>query len=177
MKAIVIYNSKTGFTKKYAKWIAEALQCQSISIREKLPDLSEYDRIVFGSNVKAGKIAKLDYFRKNILPQNKQTVLFAVGVTPTDNPQAKALFKDNLTENELNTVKAFYLQGGISYEKLNFFEKRLMKMIGNSMLKKENATEQEKQMGKAMLTSFDNSSKESITPIIKSLREQEENLK
>ena len=86
---------------KYAKWIAEALQCQSISIREKLPDLSEYDRIVFGSNVKAGKIAKLDYFRKNILPQNKQTVLFAVGVTPTDNPQAKALFKDNLTENKV----------------------------------------------------------------------------
>lgn len=76
MKAIVIYNSKTGFTEKYAKWIAEALQCQSISIREKLPDLSEYDRIIFGSNVKAGKIGSLIISEKTFYPKtNKRCFL------------------------------------------------------------------------------------------------------
>ena len=28
MKSIVIYNSQTGFTKKYAEWISEAAACE-----------------------------------------------------------------------------------------------------------------------------------------------------
>lgn len=29
MKILVTYKSKTGFTKKYAKWIAEELNCET----------------------------------------------------------------------------------------------------------------------------------------------------
>ena len=30
MKIIVIYKSKTGFTKRYAEWIAEELKCDIV---------------------------------------------------------------------------------------------------------------------------------------------------
>ena len=31
---IVIYNSQTGFTKKYAQWISEALECECVELNE-----------------------------------------------------------------------------------------------------------------------------------------------
>ena len=43
MNSIVTYKSKTGFTKKYAEWIAEDLGCKAVKLSE-LKDASEYDR-------------------------------------------------------------------------------------------------------------------------------------
>ena len=33
MKHIIIFESGTGFTAKYAAWIAEALQCESVALK------------------------------------------------------------------------------------------------------------------------------------------------
>ena len=33
MKSIVIYNSQTGFTKKYAEWISEATGCEAVEFK------------------------------------------------------------------------------------------------------------------------------------------------
>ena len=34
MKKLVVFKSSTGFTKKYAEWIAEELKCEAKSIKE-----------------------------------------------------------------------------------------------------------------------------------------------
>ena len=34
MKTIVVYNSQTGFTERYAKWIAEAAQAVCLPLSE-----------------------------------------------------------------------------------------------------------------------------------------------
>ena len=31
---VVVYTSETGFSKKYAGWIAEALKCEAMDIKE-----------------------------------------------------------------------------------------------------------------------------------------------
>ncbi len=65
MKAIVIYNSQTGFTKKYAEWIVEATGCEAADIKKASNlNLFEYDAIVFGSWCQAGKIKKIEWFKK-----------------------------------------------------------------------------------------------------------------
>lgn len=48
MKTIVIYTSQTGFTKRYAEWIAEATQadCFDLSAAKK-KDLATYEAIIF----------------------------------------------------------------------------------------------------------------------------------
>ena len=50
MKTIIIYNSQTGFTKRYAEWIAEAAKADCIELSAaKKKDLTAYEAIVFGS--------------------------------------------------------------------------------------------------------------------------------
>ena len=55
-KAIVIYNSRTGNTKKVAMKIAEGLGAESASLG-KIPKLEEYNLIVVGSWVMMGRIS------------------------------------------------------------------------------------------------------------------------
>ena len=67
MKSIVIYNSQTGFTKKYAEWIAEAAACECVEFKQAAKlNLADYDAIVFGSWCMAGSITKLTWFKKQM---------------------------------------------------------------------------------------------------------------
>ena len=62
MKTIIIYHSQTGFTKRYAQWIAEAsgADCFELSAARK-KDLDAYDTIVYGGWACAGGISKLSW--------------------------------------------------------------------------------------------------------------------
>lgn len=72
MKTAVIYNSQTGFTKRYAEWIAEATDADCFELSEaKKKNLSVYGAIVFGGWACAGSISKLSWFKNNI--DNGQT--------------------------------------------------------------------------------------------------------
>lgn len=61
MKAIIIYCSKTGFTKRYADWLAEELECSAVPAdKRSAPDTAQYDVIIFASWFYAGTIRMLD---------------------------------------------------------------------------------------------------------------------
>ena len=64
---IVIYNTQTGFTKKYAEWLSEALECECVecSGAEKM-DLDRYETIIFGGWACAGSISKLKWFQSKM---------------------------------------------------------------------------------------------------------------
>ena len=42
MKTLVIYNSQTGFTEKYAKWLAEKLEAKCLSVKEEKNEKKYY---------------------------------------------------------------------------------------------------------------------------------------
>ena len=67
MKTIVIYHSQTGFTKRYAQWIAEeaGADCLELSVAKK-KDLTGYEAIIFGGWACAGSISKISWFKGNI---------------------------------------------------------------------------------------------------------------
>ena len=67
MKTIVIYTSQTGFTKRYAEWIAEAMgaDCFELSVAKK-KDLASYEAIIFGGWACAGSISKISWFKQNM---------------------------------------------------------------------------------------------------------------
>ena len=49
MNAIVLYKSKYGSTKTYAKWIAKELSCEAKEAKGvKIDDLLSYDTIIYG---------------------------------------------------------------------------------------------------------------------------------
>ena len=67
MKTIVIYNSKTGFTKRYARWIADAAHADCMELSEaKKKNLTTYEAIIFGGWACAGSISKISWFKENI---------------------------------------------------------------------------------------------------------------
>ena len=57
MKTIVIYTSQTGFTRRYAQWIAQAAKADCLKLAAaKIKDLSVYEAIIFGGWGCAGSI-------------------------------------------------------------------------------------------------------------------------
>lgn len=123
MKTIVIYSSETGFTQRYAQWIAEELNCDAVSWKEISQDkIKEYDRMIYGGSLVAAHIAhwnKVSSFKPN------HTIVFAVGMTPESEEYKQEVKK----VNELSEIPFYYFRGGVAYEKLGFFKRNLLKKI------------------------------------------------
>ncbi|MCI8464750.1 MAG: flavodoxin [Lachnospiraceae bacterium] len=171
MKPVIIYHSQTGFTKQYAKWMAEELLCPYIAFEKKdTIDFSQYDTILFGSWCHAGQLKKIRWFRE-ILPQwqEKQKVLFAVGASPAENPEVESFLK---TLSALGKdIKAFYLPGGLRYERMGAVSKAMMKLFASVVNKKKEKTPEEETMARMIRQSYDISDRSYTIPILESLRE------
>lgn len=168
MKTIVIYNSQTGFTKRYAEWIAQAAgaDCLELSAAKK-KDLAPYEAIIFGGWACAGSISKISWFKGNIDKwADKKLVAFCVGASPIENPEVEAALKQNFNESEQKKVKTFYCPGGFNYEKMSAPSKLMMKIFIKTLQAKKDKTEEEQEMIKMISSSYDISDKKYIEPIL-----------
>ncbi len=168
MKTIVIYNSQTGFTKRYAQWIAEKTNADCIECsKAKNADLDSYDAVVFGGWAVAGSISKLKWFKKNLLRwKDKKLVAFCVGASPIENPEIELTLPKNFSEEELKIVRWFYCPGGLDYEKMPAISKTMMKMFVKVLKAKKDKTEADIEQIKMMSSSYDISDIKYIEPII-----------
>jgi len=172
MKTIIIYNSQTGFTKRYAKWIAEAAgaDCLELSVAKK-KDFAAYEAIIFGGWACAGGISKISWFKKNIDKwADKKLIAFCVGGSPIDNPEIDIALKQNFNESERKKVKIFYCPGGFNYEEMSTSSKFMMKMFIKMLKAKKDKTEAEHMMIKMISSSYDISDKKYIEPILQYLK-------
>lgn len=172
MKTIVIYNSQTGFTKRYAEWIAEATgaDCLELSAAKK-KDLASYKAIIFGGWACAGRINKISWFKGNIDKwTDKKLIAFCVGASPIDNPEIEVALRQNFNEPELKKVKTFYCPGGFNYEKMSVPSKLMMKMFLKTLKAKKEKTTEEQIMIKMISSSYDISDKKYIEPILQYLK-------
>lgn len=168
MRTIVIYNSQTGFTKRYAEWIAEATGADCLELAAaKRKSMDTYEVIVFGSWACAGSISKLKWFKSNLDKwSDKRLIAFCVGGSPIDNPEIEQALKQNFMKN----VRIFYCPGGFNYEKMSVSSKLMMKMFIKMLNAKKNKTEAEQEMIKMISTSYDISDKKYIEPILEYLK-------
>ena len=168
MKTIVIYNSQTGFTKKYAQWIAEKANADCIEYsKAKAMDLDGYDAIVFGGWAVAGSISKLKWFKKNISRwRDKKLVAFCVGASPIENPEIELTLPKNFTDEELEIIRWFYCPGGLDYEKMTATSRVMMKMFVKALDAKKDKTKQDEEQIRMLSSSYDISDRKYIEPII-----------
>lgn len=172
MKTIVIYNSQTGFTKRYAEWIAEAAgaDCLELSAAKK-KDLTPYEAIVFGSWACAGGISKISWFKGNIGSwAGKKLIAFCVGGSPIDNPKIEPALNQIFNESERKKVNIFYCPGGFNYEKMSATSKLMMKVFIKTLKAKKDKTEEERTMIEMISSSYDVSDKQYIEPILQCLK-------
>lgn len=171
MNPLIIYNSQTGFTKRYAEWLAERINGTLLSLKEAKKQsagyFNDFETILFGSWAMAGNLAEGKWFYENATSwQNKQLVIFCVGANPTESPEAEKLMEDLLTEEQRGYIQAFYLQGGLDYSKMKTGSKLMMKMFTSMLKKKKDATPSEKDMAARIDHSYDISDKKYIEPIV-----------
>ena len=167
MKVIVIYKSGTGFTKKYAQWIAEDLNCESIDVKNlNKINLSQYDLVIYGSSVMANKLKEIEKIKK-IVQQN--LIIFGVGLAPVIHATDK-IRNENLTLEEQANIPFYYFQGGIDYEKLGFASRKILRMICYSLQKKKKKTEEDIGMIEGLSASCDYTHKDYILPLIEKVK-------
>ncbi len=173
MKTIVIYNSQTGFTKRYAEWIAQAAGADCLELAAaKGKDLAAYEAIIFGSWACAGSISKIGWFKGNIGKwADQKLITFCVGANPADSPEIEAALCRIFNETERKKVKIFYCPGGFNYEKMSVMSKLMMKMFIKMLKAKKDKTEEEQVMIKMISTSYDISDIKYIEPILQCLKE------
>ena len=175
MKTIIIYSSQTGFTEKYAHWMAEELEADIVTLPEAKKKSDDFfdsaDVIIYGGWALGGKIVNSEWFTQRILKwKEKKLILFCVGASPNENPEVKDSLRNALTDEEHKYARVFYCQGGIAYEKMKLPSKLAMKAFAAMVRKKKNATEQEKKMGEMISHSYDISDKKFIMPIVEYVR-------
>ena len=171
MKTVIIYNSQTGFTKRYAQWIAEAAGADCLELSAaKNKNLDGYDAIVFGGWAHGGRISKISWFKSNLDKwTNKKLIAFCVGASPIDNPDIEPALKQNFSEVELEKVSLFYCPGGFNYEKMSTRSKLMMKLFITVLKAKKDKSEEEKTRIKMISSSYDISDKKYIEPILQCL--------
>ncbi len=172
-RILIVYYSKTGFTKQYAEWIKDGLSkktsCDLVPYkgRRKIA-FGDYDVILFGGGFHAGQINGLKWFKAQIgkMPeQRKQSgriAVFATGAMPVGAPDVEKSMRQNFTEQEWTQIKTFYLPGGLCYEKMGAGDKLMMSMF-RAMLKEAKV---DSKMQQIVSHSFDMTSKEAAAPVV-----------
>lgn len=136
MKMLIIYASKHGTTEKVARRISSAISnvpTTVLSVKEALRvELSEYDQIVLGSSIHAGRNQNsMQRFCKKHLPEllQKRVGLFLCCLNPKEYEQSKTYAYPELLRNH---AVAYELMGGeYLIERMNFIERFLVKkMVG-----------------------------------------------
>lgn len=170
---LILVNSKTGFTKRYAEMIAEEVTCTLDDFKNATPEMmSSFDTVIFGSRAHAGmfegyKKAKAMFDKSTA----KNFIVFATGACPNAGEKIISEFwQNNLGADELDKIPHFYMQSGLCYEKMSFGDKAMMKVATVMIKKKKNKTEEEKAFETAIAGSYDISSKEYALPLIEFLK-------
>lgn len=165
---LIVYKTKTGFTKKYVDWISEMITCQTISFDQiNNIDINNYDIIIYGSGMHAGRIRGLKEFKKNVLDLvSKKIVVFVTGGAPYSEEILSLIKKNNFSVDELNSIKIFYFQSGLNYEKMGFGDKAMMNIYKKMLEMKKDKSDMEDGTNRAITNSYDCSSKEYIKPMI-----------
>ena len=123
MKVLVTYQSKTGFTKKYAEWISEELKCDNKEIKKvSKGEIEEYDLVIHGGWIMGGMIKWLDRVEKM---NPKKLIVFGVGYTPKKEVDVNQIIE----ANKLGDIPFFYYEGGTNPEKMGFIGKTMVKMV------------------------------------------------
>ena len=179
MNGIVVYSSQTGFTEKYAKWIAEDLNCEAIPVKQaKKLDISQFDTVIYGGWCMAGSVNGLKWLLDRIpslANANKKFVVYAVGGSPMENPdleqglkniegKIQAAIPENLEKESL--YKLVYCPGGFNYDKMKTGSKLMMKMFVGMLKSKENKTQADEEMIKMISSNYDITDKKYIKSIL-----------
>lgn len=168
---LVIYKSIYGSTKKYAKWIAEDLNCNVVEVKKvKIKDLENYKTIIYGGGLYASGISGVSFIKKNYNKlKDKNIIVFTVGLSDTKMKENFESIKNrNFNEDMMKNITFFNLRGAIDYKGLSKIHSIMMEMLKRTITKKDakDITDEEMLLLKTYGYKVDFIDRNTIAPII-----------
>ncbi len=168
MSTIVICQSKTGFTRKYAEWIAKELNADLLEgTKVTQNDLNRYDLIIYGGGLYAGGINGAKKILGKLKPlQGKKVIVFATGLSPARPEIIREIAGRNFSPEQKAEIPFFYLRGGFDTAKLSALDRFLMNIMKRMLKRKKNPTQDEQGMLAAYDQPLDFTKKEDLDELI-----------
>ena len=177
-RTLVLYRTSHGSTKRYAEWIADALNGEAVEATKRTsPDwmakIQTYDFVIFGANINERGMNGLPEFRSALTRvRPKNIAYFCVGSYPSSEDTRLTHYKDNFKPGELDENAFFYFRGRLDFIGLKFWEKRILGAHMKKLEKMypEDRNEAESQVLEAYYDDVDWSDKRTIIPLVKYVR-------
>jgi menaquinone-dependent protoporphyrinogen oxidase len=134
MEIIIVYAGNTGSTEKVAGMLNQRLKnVRVVNLLHEEPDISEYDVVVIGSNVRFGRLQKKV---KNFITKNESVILekkVAYYICCGFSDKYKEHFENNVPKELLNSAITYDTFGGeMDIEKQKGFDKFIVKMVSKT---------------------------------------------
>ena len=172
-KVLVVYRSKSGYTKKYAGWIAEAVHadlCEGKNMT--LNKLRPYDTVIYGAALYATGINGIKTIKKYLDDlKQKQLIVFTLGATPVRPEIFEEVKNNNFTAEQQKQIRFFMLRGGFDFNKLTIRDKFLMTLLKMKLTNKKELNADERGMLAAYSQPMDFTNIKKIKPIIDAINE------
>ena len=172
MKTLILYYSKTGFTQRYAQWLAQDLGALGVPFeKRKTVDFAPYDTVVFGGRLQAGVIGGAKwFFRQEEKLRGKRLALFFTGAMPPDPAGIQKAVEQNVPPEMRERVPAFYLWGGLNYEKMGLVDRVLMAGLRKMLASKKAPSPEEREAAQWIAHSYDKAGRENLRELEAYLR-------
>ncbi len=117
MKTVVVYKSISGFTKKYAEWIAQELRADLLWVKKiDIKILLKYDNIIYGRSLYAVGISGINIIKNNLNKlRDKNIIIFTTGALPPKESIISEVRDSNFSVGEQKQIQFYYFRGGFDF--------------------------------------------------------------
>lgn len=143
MSTLILYSSKYGCTEKCVEFMSKELKDKPNIVNLKNSgdiDISKYDKVIIGGSIYMGRIQKevREFCSKNLKElKEKQIGLFICGMQEEDAINNELI--ENFPPELINiAVTKVHFGGEFNFDKMNFFEKFIVKKIAKTSSNKSN---------------------------------------
>ena len=160
---VIVYESKTGFTKRYAEMLAAKTGLKVFHVKE-ISKLSQDEEIIFLGWIKVGKIQGLNKVRK----YNVKAVCGS-GTGRTAEPDVETV----VARNNIKGIPFFYLRGGcLPLKKMKGMDRIMLSMFVKMLKSRKDKDERTEESIDIIVNGFDGVKEENLEPLLEWLKSQ-----
>ncbi len=158
---IIVYESKTGFTKRYAKMLAAKTNLKVFRVQE-LAQVNPTEEIIFLGWMKVGKIQGLARTRKH-----KVVAVCGSGTGAIAEPSPEVVIK----RNKIEGMPFFYLRGGcFPLHDIKGIDKIMLSLFLKMIESRKVKDEKTKESISIIENGFDGVKEENLEPVLEWLK-------
>ncbi len=155
---VIVYESKTGFTKRYADMLAAKTAMKAFPVKE-LSKVGRGEEVIFLGWMKVGKIQGLDKLQKhNVI------AVCGSGTGRVAEPDTETV----IARNKLENTPFFYLRGGcFPLKELRGMDRIMLSMFVKVLKSRKDKDEKTEESISIIQNGFDGVKEENLAPVLK----------